>query len=100
MTDKVPRFGAGPDVESLSQRQAKMKLEEYRAKTLVGDDAMYDSERGLFYFHGKHASLVGVEAVIAVNLPSLLMALSVVLQNTVVPILTGQIAVKPRTPAK
>lgn len=79
----------------VEQTAAKDKLDQYRSKALKGDDAIFDSERGVFHFHAKHDSLVGVEAVVTVDLPSLLLAMSVVLQTTVVPILTGQLKVKP-----
>lgn len=79
---------------ALDQEGAKRKLGQYRASAVTGDDAMYDAERGVFHFHGKHVTLVGVEAVVTVDLPSMLLAMSVVIQNTVVPVLLGQLEVK------
>ena len=82
-------------VTPITREQQQQKLSQYRTASLPGDDAVFDGERGVFHFHGKHPSLVGVEAVVSVDLASLLLGMSVVLQTTVVPILTGQIAVKP-----
>ena len=96
--DKVA--GAIGKAESREQREIREKIEGYRARALVGDDAVFDAAHGIFLIHGKHKNLVGVETVIAVDLASMLLAISVVLQTTVVPILTGQLAIKPNTPNK
>lgn len=74
----------GPDE---AKRQVAEKLTKYRAAAMTGDDAVFDAERRLFLIHGKHPLLANVDAVIAVDLASMLMAVSQVIQTTIVPML-------------
>lgn len=87
MTDKK-----GPDfmrqqAAGQADAQVKEKLDRYRQQALAGDDAVFDSQRMVFLFHGKHRALAGVDAVIEIDVASLLLAMSVVQQNTIVPML-------------
>lgn len=66
------------------------QLKEYREKALTGDNAFWDPDKEVFYFHGKHPTLVGVEAVVAVDLPSFLNGAGQIVQMFVAPLLIAR----------
>jgi acyl-coenzyme A synthetase/AMP-(fatty) acid ligase len=89
MKNKVIRDISQAPTLTKEEQVVAAKLHTYREQALPGDDAVFDSAHGVFLIHGRHASLVGVEAVVAVDLASMLMAMSAVIQTTVVPMLLG-----------
>lgn len=94
MAKKAPEVAGHIGADGPPPSAADAALEEARQKALKGDNIIWDGQRGLFYFHGAHPSLVGIEATVAVDLPAILNAASIVTQQTVIPILTGQLEIK------
>ena len=72
---------------ALATDAVKEKRDAYRAKALLSDDAVFDAERGLFMIHGKHPTLAGIEAVIALDLPSFLSMFHGVIPVVLIPML-------------
>ncbi len=69
------------------QEAVHQKLTMYRKKALLGDDAVFDAERGVFLIHGKHKTLLNTEQVITVDLPSFLSMLAGVIPTVLIPVL-------------
>lgn len=67
------------------------KKEHYRKKALNGDDALFDMECGVFLMHGKHPVLAGIDAVIAIDVPSFLAMLAGVIPTVLIPRLVMQV---------
>lgn len=86
--------GATPIVERsrLAQSPAREKIDAYRLKQIPGYDGVFDAERGLFLIAGRHPTLVGVEAVIAVDLASMVTMVGSVMPTIVVPLLIAGIS--------
>ena len=71
----------------ISQKELDAKLAQYRKSALVGYDAVYDQEQGRFLIAGKHGTLAGVDAVVTLDVVSLLMMLSTIIPAVIVPAL-------------
>lgn len=88
--------GAAPVVENLSPTTLAEKLSAYRDKQLTGYDGVFDAERGTFLIAGRHPTLVGVEAIIAVDLASMVTMVGQVMPGVVVPLMIqGMRAARP-----
>lgn len=64
----------------------RARIADGREKALQGVDAVFDTERMMFYVHGKHPLLAGVEAKVALPLADMLSMLSGVIPNVLVPV--------------
>jgi hypothetical protein len=69
----------------ISQKEMEAKVAHYRKSALVGYDAVYDQTHGRFLIAGKHGTLAGVEAVVTLDVISMLMMLSTIIPAVVVP---------------
>lgn len=67
------------------EQKVRDKRDHYRKKSLVVDDAVYDTERGLFMIHGHHATLAGVDAVIAMDVASVLAMVAGIIPTVLIP---------------
>lgn len=87
MPDIEPKKGG---VEVVSPEQYAKKLEAFRSQAVVASDTILDGQTGIMYVKGRHPTLVGVEATIAIDTITALMIIAQVIPTVVVPIIAGK----------
>lgn len=92
--------GPATPVNPLDPEAIKKQIADWRAKGLQGDGSVFDSSCTAFHIHGKHPTLIGVEAVITVSLADFMAMLSPAIHNVIVPMLLGQVRLEAAKPDK